>query len=78
MSHSSRYGAADYSTWAKTSFLTGVALLLFGAAGEFALVETQRDVPGWVHTLLVDAEILGVLVASVLPIVFVIVLPLTE
>ena len=78
MSHMGRYGTIDYSRWAKASFLSGVALLLLGAAGEFALVETGRSVPEWVHTLLVDVEMLGVLVALVLPIVFAIVLPLTE
>jgi hypothetical protein len=60
------------------SFLAGVALLLAGAAGEFAIAETQQNVPGWVNSLLVDLEILGVLIALMLPIVFAIVLPLTE
>ncbi|MCQ4333612.1 hypothetical protein KM295_09010 [Natronomonas sp. F2-12] len=78
MSHRSRYGTVDYSKCAKVSFVSGVALLLLGAAGEFVLVEIQWNVPGWVHTLLVDVEIVGVLVALVLPIVFAIVLPLTE
>lgn len=78
MSHTSRYGNVDYSRWAKGSFLAGVALLLLGAGAEFALREIQLEVPTWVHTVLVDVEILGVLVALVLPIFFVIVLPLTE
>ena len=78
MSHMGRYGAIDYSRWAKVSFLAGVALLLAGAAGEFVIVETQQTVPAWVHSLLVDVEIVGVLIALVLPIVFAIVLPLTE
>lgn len=78
MSHMGRYGSIDYSRWAKGSFLAGVALLLIGAAGEFVIVETQQTVPGWIHSLLVDVEIIGVLIALVLPIVFAIVLPLTE
>ncbi|WP_255479205.1 hypothetical protein [Natronomonas sp. LN261] len=78
MSHMGRYGNVDYARWAKASFISGAGLLLVGAAAEFVLVETQRDVPAWTHTLLVDAEILGVLIALVLPIVFGIVLPLTE
>lgn len=78
MSHTSRYGNVDYSKWAKTSFLMGAALLLLGAAGEFALRTAQLTAPEWVHTLLVDVEIFGVLVALLLPIAFGIVLPLTE
>jgi len=78
MSHMSRYGSVDYARWAKASFISGVGLLLVGAAAESILVETQRAVPTWSHTLFVDAEILGVLIALILPIVFGIVLPLTE
>lgn len=56
MSHTGRYVSIDYSGWAKVSFLTGIALLLAGAAGEFAIAETQQLAPAWVHSLLVDAD----------------------
>lgn len=78
MSHTGQYGNIDYSRWARNSFLFGVGLLLTGAAAEFVLVETRWNVPDWVHTLLVDLEAIGVLIALLLPIVFAIVLPLTE
>ena len=78
MSHTGRYGNVDYSRWAKGSFLAGAALLVLGAAAEFVLRTAQLTVPKWVHALLVDVEIVGVLVALLLPIVFGIVLPLTE
>ncbi|MDQ2055359.1 MULTISPECIES: hypothetical protein [Halobellus] len=73
-----RYGNLDYPTLTKRSFLLGIGLFAVGALGEFAIATTGAAVPAWEHTLLVDAEFLGVLLALLSPFVFGILLPLTE
>lgn len=78
MSHSSGYRSIDYGRWAKRGFLFGIALFLIGTGGEYALDLTQREVPEWIHLLLIDFGFVGILVAILLPIFFGIVMPLTE
>lgn len=73
-----RYGNIDYPTVTKRAFLLGVALFLVGAVGELVGHAVFGTLPGWEETLLLNAEILGVLVALLAPVVFGIVLPLTE
>lgn len=78
MAYTGRYGDIDYGRWAKGSILFGAALFLAGGLGEFTISVAAAEVPGWTHALLLDLEILGVLVALLLPLLFGIVLPLTE
>ena len=73
-----RYGDIDYPTLTKRSFLLGIGLFALGALGEFAIAATGTPVPAWEHTLLVDAEWVGVIIALLSPFVFGIILPLTE
>jgi hypothetical protein len=73
-----RYGDIDYPTLTKRSFLLGLGLFLFGVVGEFLIGVTGATVPAWEHTLLVDAEAIGIVVALLSPLLFGIVLPLTE
>ena len=73
-----RYGDLDYPKLAKRGSLLGVALLLVGAAGKAFLPALVGPLPAWEHALLLDAEILGLLVGFLSPVVFGIVLPLTE
>lgn len=68
----------DYSTWTKRSFLFGAGLFALAAVIELTAHAYVGSLPGWEETLLLDAEILGVLIALFAPIVFGIVLPLTE
>jgi len=68
----------DYSVWTKRSFLFGVGLFALAAAIELIAHASIGSLPGWEETLLLDAEIIGVLVALLSPFVFGIVLPLTE
>ena len=68
----------DYATITKRGFLVGLGLFLLGALGQAFLPTLVGPLPGWEHMLLLDAEIVGLLVAFFVPIVFGIVLPLTE
>jgi len=73
-----RYGNIDYTTVTKRAFLLGVSLFLIGVIGEVVGQTFFAPLPAWEQTLLVSAEGVGVLVALVAPILFGIVLPLTE
>ena len=73
-----RYGNIDYPTVTKRAFLAGVALFLVGLVGELVGHAYFAPLPAWEETVLVSAEGLGVLIALLAPIVFGIVLPLTE
>lgn len=73
-----RYGDIDYSRATKRAFAVGAVLFAFGLIGDLYLRTTGAAVPAWEQTLLVDAEMLGVLVMLLAPFVFGIVLPLTE
>lgn len=74
-----RYGNLDYPTLAKGGFGLGLALFLFGAIGaKVALALGSGQIPGWERTLFFDAEWIGIALILFSPIVFGIVLPLTE
>jgi len=68
----------DYAAWAKWGFLLGVSLLAFGAGGEIIGHALVGDLPAWENTLFVYAEGTGIAVGFLAPVVFGIVLPLTE
>ena len=73
-----RYGNLDYPTLTKRSFLFGLVLFALGVLGEFLGHTYFAPLPGWEQTLLLDAEIVGILIAFFSPFVFGIILPLTE
>ena len=73
-----RYGNIDYPTVNKRAFLLGVGLFLVGLVGELVGHAYFAPLPAWEQTVLVSAEGLGVLIALLAPIIFGIVLPLTE
>ncbi|WP_135829460.1 DUF7860 family protein [Halorussus halobius] len=73
-----RYGDLDYQYWAKTGFLLSVAVFAAGAGAELSVAATNLTLSGWEQTLFVDMEIVGVLGALFSPLLFGIVLPLTE
>jgi hypothetical protein len=73
-----RYGNIDYATFAKRGFLLGAGLFVFGALGELGGHALVGTLPSLVNTLLTDMEIVGILLALFSPLVFGIVLPLTE
>jgi hypothetical protein len=73
-----RYGDLDYPALTKGGTLLGVALFALGALGELAIHALRLQVPAWEATLLFDAEVLGVLLVLFSPLVFGLLLPLTE
>jgi hypothetical protein len=73
-----RYGDIDYPTVTRRAFLLGVSLFLIGALGEVVGHALFGTLPGWEETLLFEAEVVGVLLALIAPIVFGLIMPLTE
>lgn len=73
-----RYGDIDYPTVTKRAFVLGVALFLVGVLGESIGRAYFRGLQPWEDALLVDAEVLGILTALLSPLVFGVILPLTE
>jgi len=73
-----RYGDIDYSRATKGAFIFGAVLFVIGVLGDRYLSATAGAVPQWEATLLLDAEMLGILVMLLSPFVFGILLPLTE
>lgn len=69
---------ADYAVLAKRGFLLGVGLFLLGVAGEVGGHAVLGTLPAWGDTLLVDMELLGILIGLFSPLVFGVLLPLTE
>lgn len=78
MAHAGRSRNVDYARWAKGGFLLGFVLFALGTGGEYVLGLTQSEVPDWIHVVLIDVGLVGILLALLLPIIFGIVLPLTE
>ena len=68
----------DYAKIAKTGFLAGVGLFAVGVIGELAGHSLASSLPETIESALLTAEILGVVVAFFIPIVFGAVLPLME
>ncbi|GAB6860567.1 hypothetical protein ACFR97_08475 [Haloplanus litoreus] len=73
-----RYGDLDYPTWAKRGTLLGLCLFAAGALGELAAHAMGLQLPAWEATLLFDAEVVGVALLLFSPLVFGLLLPLTE
>jgi hypothetical protein len=68
----------DYGLWAKWGFLLGVGLLALGVSGEVVGHALFGEIPSWENTLFVYSEILGITIGFLSPVVFAVVLPLTE
>jgi hydrogenase/urease accessory protein HupE len=68
----------DHAKRAKQGFLLGVGLFAVGALGEIVGHALYAELPGWEQTLLFNAEAVGILLALLAPLVFGVVLPLTE
>jgi hypothetical protein len=72
------YAARDYARTAKLGFLVGLVLWTVGALGGVVGQALFGPLPGWETVLLTDAEVLGVLVGLLSPLLFGVVLPLAE
>ncbi|MFC7081615.1 hypothetical protein [Halorussus caseinilyticus] len=73
-----RYGDLNYQWWAKTGFLLSIALFAIGAGAELTAAAMHVTLPAWENALFVDMEIVGTLGALLSPLVFGVILPLTE
>lgn len=73
-----RYGNMDYPYLAKTGFLVGVAMFVLGGGGELVGHSLYQSLPAWEDTLFFGLEAGGLLVLFLAPLVFGIILPLTE
>lgn len=73
-----RYGDLDYPTLARRGTLLWVCLFALGALGELVAHTLGVALPAWEATLLFDAEVLGVVLFLGSPLLFSVVLPLTE
>lgn len=74
----SGYRNVDYPVLAKRGFLLGLALFALGALGHVVGHVVLPGLPGWTDTLFLYLEEIGVLLGLLAPVVFGIVLPLTE
>lgn len=73
-----RYGNIDYQTMTRRGFALGLSLLVVGILGEVALPMIAGPLPAWERTLFFDMEVLGILIGLFAPLIFGVVLPLTE
>jgi hypothetical protein len=73
-----RYGDLDYPALTKGGTLLGLGLFALGAIGELVVHSLGLQLPAWEMTLLFDAEVLGVALFLLSPLVFGLLLPLTE
>lgn len=71
-----RYGDIDYVNAAKSGVVLGLTLLFVGEAGGYAT--SYITIPAWEETMFFDLAILGLVVFVLSPILFLLVLPLTE
>lgn len=72
-----RYGNVDYPSFVKRGVVFGLALLVVGEIGGY-LAENYVSVPGWEESLFFVVAAVGLLLFLCSPIVFGVVLPLTE
>lgn len=72
-----RYGTIDYPSFVKRGVLVGLALMFVGEFGGY-LAENYVSVPGWEERLFLLLAGVGLLLFVTSPILFGIVLPLTE
>lgn len=73
-----RYGDVDYPKLTKAGFGLGIALLVVGLGTELVAHALHYQLPGWEELILFDISVVGLLLFLLSPIVFGIVLPLTE
>lgn len=73
-----RYGTIDYPAYAKGGFLLGLAMFAIAVLSELVIHLGDVQVAAWTATLLLDAGLAGIAVMLLAPIIFGVVMPLTE
>lgn len=74
----SSYRELDYPALTRIGFAIGAAMILIGGIGRAVGPMIAGSLNGWEASLLVDLEIGGILIGLFAPLLFGIVLPLTE
>jgi len=74
----SRYGGINYQRTTKLGFLLSIAIFAIGAGAELSAAAMHVSLLAWQDTLFTDMEIVGTLGALLVPLLFGIILPLTE
>lgn len=72
-----RYGDIDYARSVKRGVALGLLLLGLGELDGY-LRSTYLSLPAWEEALFLDVAVLGLLVVVLSPVIFGVVLPLTE
>lgn len=73
-----RYGEINYERYTKRGFLLGLGLFSIGVVGELAIHLGGVEASALLEALLFDAEIAGLLLMFFVPVIFGVILPLTE
>ncbi len=73
-----RYGTLDYPTLTKRGLLLGLGLFVVGVGGAMIGNAYFESIPAWEQTLFFDLAVGGLLVGFLSPLIFGVVLPLTE
>jgi hydrogenase/urease accessory protein HupE len=68
----------NHEKLAKGGFLLGIALFAVGTVGALVGHSLYTDLPGWEQTRLFDMVVFGALIALLAPLLFGVVIPLTE
>lgn len=71
-----QYGDIDYPTYVKRGVLLGLTLLVVGELGGYA--SQLVAMPAWEEALFFDLAVIGLIVFILSPLLFGLVLPLTE
>lgn len=71
-----QYGDIDYPTYIKRGVLLGLTLLVVGELGGYA--SQSFSMPAWEEALFFALAVIGLLVLFLSPLLFGLVLPLTE
>jgi len=73
-----QHSTADYEKLAKSGFLFGAGLFVFGVLGGVVAPAFVGSLSGWEQTLFLYAEIVGTVIGLFSPILFGIVFPLVS
>jgi len=74
----SQYRSLSYGQLAKAGFLLGIAMIVVGTGGEWAIHSQIVQLPPWEDALFFEMEVLGIVLFFLSPFVFGVLLPLVD